>query len=267
MQPTRLWRLACLLVLGSAALASCGKDEATKPSTTPQGGGGASAGTKGTPTGGDASGAVGGVSGSTGGSTTGGSTTNLGGDAGTGAQGFDAGAGGALGNGGNGGSGATAPSGEQLELCTRITGKVGHADAQARAFAKAVFADCDIRWVVPLGSDLDEYRQQLVVWSLEFWGCQGNPVTDFGLVWGTPELSAGDAGLLVDHYIATANAELALSIEERVDMASALNRLSEQLISSASVLPSQSSCMRNIGGAGGAAGAGGTAEGGSGGAQ
>lgn len=260
MQATTLWRLACLLVLGSATLASCGQDEGTTPKSG--GGGGASAGTPATPTAGDDSVALGGNAGASGGSTAGstlgGSNTNLGGAAGTGAQpptgtGGDAGA---LGNGGNGG-GATTPNGEQLVLCTRLTGKVVHADAHTRAFATAVFADCRIKWIVPLKPDLDEYRQQLVVWDLEFWGCQGNPVKDFGLVWGTPALSAGDANLLIEHYLTTANTELTLSTDERVEMKAALDRLAEQLISSPSEEPSQSRCVTNTGGAGGAAGAGG----------
>jgi hypothetical protein len=264
MQATRLWRLACLLVLGSATLASCGKDEGTSHSVTPQGGAsGASAGTPPTSTAGEPSGPVGGNSGVSGGSTagssTGGSTTNVGGAAGAGAQaptgmGGDAGSG-ALGNGGDGGSGATTPTGEQLGLCILIDNEVPHADAQARAFAKAVFADCRIRWVVPLGSNLDEYRQQLVIWDLQFWGCQGAPVNDFGLVWGTPALSVGDANLLIEHYLTTVDAELQLSTDQRIEMKAALDRLAEQLISSSSEEPSQSSCVDNTGGAGGAAGA------------
>lgn len=259
MQATRLWRLACLLVLGSATLASCGKDEGTSHSVTPQGGAsGASAGTPPTSTAGEPSGAVGGNGGTTAGSSTGGSTTNVGGDAGAGAQ-SPTGMGGDGGALGSGGSGATPPTGEQLGLCARITGRVGHADAQSRAFATAVFTDCRIKWIVPLKPDLDEYRQQLVVWDLEFWGCQGSPVDDFGLVWGTPALSAGDAKLLIEHYLTTVNTELQLSTDERVEMKAALDRLAEQLISSPSEEPSQSSCVDNTGGAGGAAGVAGAA--------
>lgn len=264
MQATRLWRLACLLVLGSAALASCGKDEATTHPNTPQGGanGGASAGTRATPVAGDDSGPLGngGASGgstTTGGSTTGGSSTNVGGDGTAGAHANngtmgDAGAGGVL---GAGGSGANSPPGEQLVLCTRITSKVPHADAQARAFAKAVFGDCRIKWVVPLGPNLDEYRQQLVVWNLEFWGCQGKPVSDFGLVYGMPALSAGDADLLVELYLATVDAELQLSSEEKSVMKAALDRLAKPLISSPSADPSHSSCVDESGGTAGHGGA------------
>lgn len=263
MQPTRLWRLACLLVLGSAALASCGEDEASKPSTTPQGGVGASAGTKATPTGGNDSVPVGGNAGtagsSTAGSAMGGSSSNVGGDAtaGAGAEpptgvGGDAGAGGALGGGGNG----PLPTGEQLVLCTRITGKIGHVDDQSRAFAKALFADCHIKWVVPLGSGLDDYRQQLVDWSYDFWGCEvGSPVADFGLVYGTPALSVGDANLIIEHYLTTVDAEVQLSTDERLEMKAALDRLAKQLISSPAEEPSQSSCVANTGGAAGAGGA------------
>lgn len=261
MQATRLWRLSCLLVLGSAALASCGKDEAASPSVTPQSGagGGASAGTPAS-TAGDTAAPVGGA-GTSGGSTSGGSPTNVGGDAtaGAGAQpptgvGGDAGAGGALGGGGNG----PVPPGEQLELCTRVTGKIGHVDAQSRAFATALFADCRIKWVVPPKADLGAYRQQLVDWTYDFWGCDpGQSVTDFGLAYGTPALSVGDANLLIEHYLTTVDAEVQLSTDERADMKAALDRLAKQLISSPSEEPSQSNCVSNTGGAGGATGAGG----------
>lgn len=194
-----------------------------------------------------------------GGSTTGASGTNTGGDGAAGAGGHAplgvagaAGAGGVL---GGGGSGPNSPGGEQLVLCIRITNQVPRADIQARAFAKAIFADCRIKWVVPLGEDLDEYRQQLVIWNLEFWGCQGKAVSDFGLVYGTPALSAGDASLLIEHYLTTVDAEVQLSTDERSEMKAALDRLAEQLISSPSEEPSQSSCVTNTGGAAGAAGA------------
>ena len=183
-----------------------------------------------------------------GGTATGGADANTAGAAGVGGE---------LGTAGNGGSGPTTPPGEQLTLCARISNRVPHADAHTRAFATAVFADCRIRWIVPLKPDLDEYRQQLVVWDLEFWGCQGNPVTNFGLVWGTPALSAGDAKLLIEQYLTTTNAELELSTDERAEMKAALDRLAEPLISSPSEQPSKSSCVQNTGGAGGAAGAGG----------
>jgi len=166
---------------------------------------------------------------------------------------------------GGGGSGPE-PSGEQLGFCARISGRVGHADAQARAFAKATFADCRVKWVVPLGPNLDEYRQQLVIWNLEFWGCQGQPVSDFGLVFGTPQLSTGDASLLIELYLATADAELQLSPDERDDMKAALDRLAKQLIFSPSSEPSHSQCPVEAGGAGssGGAGSGGAGSGGAG---
>lgn len=157
-----------------------------------------------------------------------------------------------LGNGGNG----PVPAGEQLVLCTRITGKIGHVSTQSKAFATALFADCRIKWVVPLKPDLDEYRQQLVDWSYDFWGCEpASPVADFGLVYGTPALSVGDANLLIEHYLTTVDTEVQLSTDERTEMKAALDRLAKPLISSPSEEPSQSSCVANTGGAGGAAGA------------
>ena len=69
--------------------------------------------------------------------------------------------------------------------------------------------------------------------------------------------NTGDANLLIDLYLTTTNAELELSTDERTEMKAALDRLAEQLISSPSEEPSQSSCVSNNGGTAGAAGAGG----------
>ena len=264
MQATRLWRLACLLVLGSAATASCGKDEAASPSITPGGGeagGGERSSAGATSTAGEDSGPLGGNASSTAGSTsTMGGALPAGGTA-TGSAGATtagaAGVGGELSSAGNGGSGSSTPPGEQLVLCTRLTNRVNHAVAQGKAFATAAYADCRVRWIVPLKPDLDEYRQQLVIWDLEFWGCQGNPVTNFGLVWGTPALSAGDASILIELYLTAANAELELSTDERTEMKAALDRLAEPLISSPSEDPSQSSCVDDTGSPSGTPGAGG----------
>ena len=245
--------LACIGLLGSASLAACGKDEGLGHPTTP-GSGGASAGAEAVPVGGESAGGSGfngGVSGSV---ALGGNGMTAGTSATAGAAAVsDAGSGGAAGAAGNA---PDTPGGEQLVLCARLTGRVGHADAQARAFAKATFADCRINWVVPLGPNLDDYRQQLVIWNLQFWGCQGQPVGDFGLVYGTPPLSAGDASLLIELYLTAATAELDLSPSELDDMRGALERLAKPWIVSDSSEPSASVCSTDAGGAGGAAAAG-----------
>ncbi|RYZ09137.1 MAG: hypothetical protein EOO73_05065 [Myxococcales bacterium] len=117
---------------------------------------------------------------------------------------------------------------------------------------------------MPLDPNLDEYRQQLAIWNLEFWGCQGEPVTTLGLVWGTPRLSAGDVSRLIDAYLLATDAptaELGLSPVEYEEMKSALERLAAPYIADGSAEPSKPRCSSGNGGAGGeatsAAGAGG----------
>ena len=150
--------------------------------------------------------------------------------------------------------------GEQLELCARLSTKTTRAFRQSRAFAAAIYKDCRITWIVPRDPELDSYRQQLTIWDLEFWGCQGDPVQDFGLVWGRPELSRGDVTLLVDAYMAANDApeaELQLSPAEHREMKSALERLAAPYVTSESNEPSRPSCVTGAGGAGGAGGQGG----------
>ena len=95
-----------------------------------------------------------------------------------------------------------------------------------------------------------------MIWNLQLWGCQGQPVGDFGLVYRTPPLSAGDANLLIELYLTAATAELDLRPSELDDMRGALERLSKPLIVSDSSEPSASVCPTGAGGAGGAGAAG-----------
>lgn len=177
--------------------------------------------------------------------------------------GGDSGAASGIGGEGEGaaaGAGGVGSVGEQLPLCARLSLQTTRATEQSRAFATAAYFDCRVSWVVPVGPNLDEYRQQLTIWNLEFWGCQGLPVTTFGLVWGTPQLSAGDASALIDTYLTAtdaAKAALELSPGEYKEMKSALERLAEPYITNDSTEPSKPACDAGSGGAGGvAAGAG-----------
>jgi hypothetical protein len=247
------WWLPLLLF---SAFAACDGDDLSPVGLTPGAGGGGAGGESEQP--GD-----GGVPGGPG----------AGGQpAGAGGESPAVGPGGAGGEGGQpvepvAGSGGVDPAGEQLPLCARLSLKTTRATTHSREFAKAIYADCRLSWLVPLTPDLSEYRQQLAVWDLEFWGCQGKPVRTFGLVWGMPQLSAGDVTALIEAYLVATDApaaELGLSPLEYEQMKSALERLAAPYIVDPSTEPSNPSCDLDSGGAGGAAnetraaGAGGT---------
>jgi hypothetical protein len=140
-----------------------------------------------------------------------------------------------------------------------LSSLVVHADNVGRAYGKAVYADCRLRWVIPLEQEpLIDFKNRLVIWSLDLWGCQGDPVTDLALVYGTPPLSPGDVTLLIDHYMTAAQNELDLSRDEFDELQAALHRLAAPLIVGTSTEPSNPQCMESggAGGGGGAAGAG-----------
>lgn len=153
--------------------------------------------------------------------------------------------------------------GEQLELCTRLAHGAQDADTVASAYVGTVYRDCRVSWVVPRGQALADLVNQLVGFSYNLWGCERTlPVEEFGLALETGVLSQGDVSLLIDHYLAAAQKTLDLSPEERETMQAALVRLSKPRIGDASLEPSKSVCVIDMGGAGGAGGGAGAASGG-----
>jgi hypothetical protein len=251
---TRSWVLACLALLGSSLLLCCGTDEATHGAASAGDAGQASLGL------GAEAAAFGGAPSNVG--ATGGSTTNLGGTKTTAGSG-NSHDGGAAGSGadqpataGQGGAPILPPEGEQLELCARLSGLVPHATAVERAYALSLYRDCDVTWLFPLvEQDLIDFKNGLVVWNLQLWGCQGAPVNTFALVSGTPALTAGDATALIDHYMAVTKAELHLSTPEFDEMRAALERLAKPLITDATTEFSNPQCATGAGGGGGVGGA------------
>jgi hypothetical protein len=254
---TRLWVLVCLLSgAGQALLFGCGDDEGTASghggsAHSSVGGEGASEAVAGNST--DTP-----VAGSSSGNTLGGAAgadTGITPIGGVGMGGSAAGAG-----------GASEPKlGEQLDICARLSGLTTHAFNVEQAYAKTAIKDCRVTWVIPRKDDLVAFQNGLVVWSLELWGCQGKPVENFALVFGTPALSQGDAAILIDLYMTAAKNDLGLSPPEFAELKAALERLAQPLITSPSSEPSQPDCPVEVGGAGGAAGSGGAADGGVGG--
>jgi hypothetical protein len=247
-----LCALSVLALLGAAGLSSCGQDEGSSPNVHPGDGGSDSEIAAGQNGGGNASQGGNGNSAASGGVTPSGGAGEGGTLGGAAGASSDAGASG----------GSNTLEGEQLLLCKRLSGLVDHADKVSRAFSKTAYADCRVKWVVPLEqAQLVEYKNRLVSWSLAFWGCQGNPVTDFALAYHEPDLSQGDADILIQHYLDTVGAEVDLSPAEQIQMKAALERLAAPLLVSASAEPSQSRCPVDMGsgGAGGEAGAAGAA--------
>jgi hypothetical protein len=249
-----------LLFLSAGLSLHCGSDEAldVDPRTPIEPDGGMNSGaagsgpTSGTSAGGGGGNSLGGLNGASG------EGPNLAGMPGGGAS--QAGA--PLTAAGAGGNGDDDPTTEQLSFGPRITAQVVNAGDVAREYDHATYDDCRTRWVSDLYLASDErhtFLNDLLAWNLRFWGCQGEPVDNFALIYGTAPLSAGDASLLIEHYIAVATVELTLSPLEITEMRAALERLSRPLIADPSTEPSQPRCDAGSAGEGGAGGAGGTA--------
>jgi hypothetical protein len=199
------------------------------------------------------------------GSAEGGTPTQPNGNAGDGGSPAPVGTGG-----GAGAAGAPSDVAEMLELCARISMKTIHAQDVSREYAKAAYGHCDTHWIlrtaVDAGPGLAQYRNDLAAWSYAFWGCGADPVTTFGLVYGTPPLSEGDAHQLIDMYLETAKADLGMSPGEVEDMRAALERLSQLVVTDASAAPSQPGSNPRCAAAGGSGGEAGMSNGGAGGA-
>jgi hypothetical protein len=271
MQATWLRVVGVLVVLALAGVGApgCGKDKrSSKPTCHDCGGEGGS---------GDGAG-VGGNTVSASGSSMqpngGVGAAANGGDApgGTGtseAGGAQGGTGGAGAVGGEAGGGASsADDGEQLQICVRLANGADEALTVQRDYTSALYEDCRVRWLFPSGQAYIDLVNQVRRFNFQFWGCPATPrVYAFALVSGTPALSQGDANLLIDHYLVTAQAALDLTAGERKDMQAALARLSKPLIVDSSLAPSKPACATGGTGSGGSAGTAGVDAGGSGGAS
>jgi hypothetical protein len=269
MRTTRTWAFATSsALLGSALLICCGTDEGLGPNDTPRGdliGGERNSNEAGLGSGAQTSGGEpagsGGTLGGSGGATagSGGTTTSVAGQTGDGGATPSA-----------GGAGGAGGVGEVLELCARISQKTIHAQDVSREYAKNAYAHCDSYWIIRLavddGEGLAQYRNDLAAWSYSFWGCGAEPATTFGLVYGTPAISAGDAKLLIDTYIEAAKFDLDMSPGEVTEMRSALERLSRLVVVDDSTAPSRPNSHPDCAGAGGAGAGGASSEGGAGGA-
>jgi hypothetical protein len=246
------WSRPSLVVLLTAGLvlSNCGGDEAldSRPTTPIEPDGGDDSGTSGSnaASGSGAAGPLGGSSGKAGegpesGGMPGGGSLQGGGPPSAGA-----------------GGGSDGPLSEQLSFGLRIPAPSQNATDVARAYNQATYDDCRTRWVTNLFLDKQPSEQHLflnalVTWNYNFWGCDVGvpPVSNFALIWGEAPLSAGDAALLIEHYIAVATAELTLSPPEITEMRAALERLAAPLIEDPSLEPSQSQCDTGSAGAGG----------------
>ena len=190
-----------------------------------------------------------------------------------GAAGQDSAGGASAGAGPDASAGAGMVAPEQLTFCPRLTTPSVNAFDVTRAYDHAVYDDCRVTWVTNLYlvvNAREDFLNNLLSWSLRFWGCQSPAVDDFALIYQKAPLTSADAAALIDDYIVVATAELTLSTQESSDMRAALTRLAQQTIAQDSADYSNSTCggPGGTGGPGGAGGAGDTGGiGGSGGAS
>jgi hypothetical protein len=129
--------------------------------------------------------------------------------------------------------------------------------------------DCDTYWIQRLPVDAGNsayaaFLNALVAWNKAFWGCSDAGVDNFGLVYGTPPLSAGDAKRLIDLYIRAVDETLSasedalpLSPGEKTEMREALERLSALVVTDPSLEPSKPTSRPSCQGGGGGGGMGG----------
>jgi hypothetical protein len=163
-----------------------------------------------------------------------------------------------------GGAGGTPGSGiEQLELCPRIAMLPVLSSQFARNFDREVYNDPCIGWTTQLyqvTNNRPEYLSALTAWNQGFWGCKETGVGSFALLWKQPEvLTAGDARRLIELYVLRLNTDLVafnqamLSPKEEAEMRAALERLSDTMVTNATLDYSHPECLEppGSGGAGG----------------
>jgi hypothetical protein len=164
-------------------------------------------------------------------------------------------------SGGEGGDEAGPPIG----FCGRLRNATSLAGAVAVEFDTRTAADCrvaGIPWLYVLATTNERatFLNELFRFNLALWGCTSVPPTEFkliyqpGLVSDPRPITAGDAALLIEHYLAIVTPLLGLSQPEIVSLTEALRRLSSTVVSEPSLGYSRSSCTTGGGGAGGEGG-------------
>jgi len=231
-------------ILGAAVLFSCRDDEDSSPIVHDRGAGGETSTAGANSVAGAGEPPSGGAPQSEGGRP---EAPSPGGEAG---EGGSAGAlGGAAGTAQGGEAGSPSAVGERLEVCGRLTSPtIIHIDAVTRGYTTLTLNDCNVDLLFPRNEALAGFRNRLTAWAMRFWGCQGESVTNFGLAPDDAQLSAGDAAILIDDYMASARTELGLSDPEFEDARAALERLAAPLIVDDSSEPSRSHCAAGAGG-------------------
>jgi hypothetical protein len=208
------------LILVSLAFGACGDDELVTLAGDDLGRD--ASGDTGT---GGSSGGTGGSGGSSGGQSDGALDSASGGSAG------DAGLAGAGGSAGDGSNGCVAGAEYKLDVCLRLTRPGDILETLVPAYFGSVHNDCRVARLVDEHPNVGDFANLLTPWSLELWGCRENGASSFALVDEVTDVSAADAALLIDLYMAVATLRLALSTEEEAEMRRALECLSAQAIS------------------------------------
>src|SRR5205085_5795933 len=96
-----------------------------------------------------------------------------------------------------------------------------------RAYVRSVYLDCDVGRMIAANEDtLSDFENAVVAWNLQFWGCNDQTTTTFGILRaGFDGVTSADVARLIDHYVAAATPELSMSPPEVLSMRAGLEKL------------------------------------------
>jgi hypothetical protein len=176
-----------------------------------------------------------------------------GGSSATGGSAGQSGTGGGGGDAGDASNGCLAAGSEyKLDVCLRLTRPLDIVATLVPAYFGSVHNDCRVARLVDEHPNLAEFGNALTHWSLDLWGCRENGATTFGLVDEVTALTAADARVLIDRYLAVATLRLSLSTAEEADMRRALGCLANLAITDPSTTEhALSKCTPDAGADGG----------------
>ena len=189
-----------------------------------------------------------------------GATANAGGSAGTAGASTNGGGPDGGSEGGSGGEGTAGGANVDvppaLTVCERLINPPDNSFDVTQGYRAATTRDCRISWVTRLYLDEDQehvFLNQLLRWNLELWGCGGAPPPDsFGLLFREVPLTSADADALIELYLDTTSATLAMSSDEIDAMRAMLDYLAERVIERETDEFTDSHCSTGAGGEGGA---------------
>lgn len=144
----------------------------------------------------------------------------------------------------------------RLELCRRLPAPQQKSQEVVLAYRRHVYQDCRAqRMILENGSEVYVFLNTLNAWTFAIWGCTSAAASGFGPLRDGFTVTVADLVLLSQLYVTATDQVIELSVQERVELRDALERLAAAVPVAAGVHHQLAVCEDGVAGAGGTTGA------------